>query len=109
MPETLPKRFSPAPKGHLDDLCKAMSLTNDKEEVRNFLTDLCTPSEIRAIAERWHVAQILDEGILSYRDIYDQTGVSTATVGRVARFLKNEPHHGYRTILDRVKKEKKSG
>jgi TrpR-related protein YerC/YecD len=104
-----PIRHTPPLKGHLDDLCKAILLTKSKSEVRNFLCDLCTPSEIRALSERWHVAQILDQGELSYRDIYDQTGVSTTTIGRVARFLTNKPQQGYRTILDRVKKDKKSG
>ena len=71
--------------------------------MQNFLTDLCTPAELRALAERWHVAQLLDEGQQSYRDINALTGVSTTTIGRVARFLKDEPHQGYRTVLDRQK------
>ena len=67
-----------------------------------FLTDLCTPAELRALRERWLVAQILNEGEASYRDINAQTGVSTTTIGRVARFLKDEPHQGYRIVLDRI-------
>ncbi len=68
-----------------------------------FLVDLCTPAELRALSERWAVAKLLDEGELSYRDIREKTGVSTTTIGRVARFLKDEPHQGYRIILDRLK------
>jgi uncharacterized protein YerC len=37
---------------------------------------------------------------LSYRDIHDATGVSTTTIVRVARFLRGEPHKGYRFALD---------
>ena len=66
------------------------------------LTDLCTPQEIRTLAERWHVARLLDGTDLSYRDIHEATGVSTTTVVRVARFLRQEPHQGYRRSLDAI-------
>jgi TrpR-related protein YerC/YecD len=65
-----------------------------------FLNDLCTPAEIRTLAERWHVARLLDGTSLSYREIHDATGVSTTTIVRVARFLRQEPHQGYRRALD---------
>jgi len=79
------------------------SLVNEADMAR-FLTDLCTPAELRALRERWQVAQILNAGDASYRDIHAQTGVSTTTIGRVARFLKDEPHQGYRIVLDRQDK-----
>lgn len=69
-------------------------------EMERLLTDLCTPSEVRTLAERWHVARLLDEAQLSYRDIHEATGVSTTTIVRVARFLRQEPHHGYRAAID---------
>ena len=71
--------------------------------MEKFLIDLCTPAELKALSERWHVAQLLDKGELSYREIYAVTGVSTTTIGRVARFLKDEPHQGYRSVLDQKK------
>jgi len=82
----------------------AISLLEDPKAVKGFLIDLCTPAELRALSERWHVAQILDEGGKSYRDIQAETGVSTTTIGRVARFLRDEPHGGYRAILNRKDK-----
>jgi len=84
------------------DLAKALITIKTAEEMERFLVDLCTPAELRALAERWHVAQILDAGEQSYREINALTGVSTTTIGRVARFLKDEPHQGYRTVLDRM-------
>lgn len=84
------------------DLAKALTTIKTAEEMERFLVDLCTPAELRALAERWHVAQILDAGEQSYREINALTGVSTTTIGRVARFLKDEPHQGYRTVLDRM-------
>lgn len=85
------------------DLAIALTSINAAKDMEQFLIDLCTPAELRALSERWHVAQLLDKGTFSYRDINAQTGVSTTTIGRVARFLKDEPHGGYRTVLDNMK------
>jgi TrpR-related protein YerC/YecD len=82
------------------DLCAALLTPGNPQEMGRLLTDLCTPAEIRTLAERWHVARLLDGTDLSYRDIHDATGVSTTTIVRVARFLRQEPHHGYRRAID---------
>lgn len=73
------------------------------EECYAFFHDLCTPGEIGAMKERWNVAQLLEKGDLSYRQIHEETGVSIATIGRVARFLKTENYRGYELILERMK------
>src|SRR6476469_11061586 len=83
----------------LDDLCDALLTPGSRAEMRSLLSDLCTPAELRTIAERWHVARLLDQGGLPYRDIHDATGVSTTTIVRVARFLRHEPHQGYRLAI----------
>ena len=85
-----------------DGLCRALLAPRGPEEMARLLADLCTPAEIRSLAERWHVAQLLDAGALSYREIHDGTGVSTTTIVRVARFLRQEPNGGYRLALDRT-------
>ena len=82
------------------ELCSALLTPRDTREMRLLLTDLCTPAEIRTLAERWHVARLLDGTDMSYREIQEATGVSTTTVVRVARFLRQEPHRGYRHALD---------
>jgi len=82
------------------DLCRALLTAGTPEDMARLLKDLCTPQEIRTLAERWHVARLLDGTDLSYRDIHLGTGVSTTTIVRVARFLKQEPHRGYRAALD---------
>ncbi len=68
--------------------------------MRDVLVDLCTPAELRALSERWRVARLLDAGEMSYREISAETGVSTTTIGRVSRFLRDEPHGGYRLMLE---------
>lgn len=84
-------------------LAEALLGLQSVEEVKAFLDDLCTPSELRAFAERFKVARLLDEGSLSYREISERTGASTTTVTRVARFLREMPHQGYRLVLDKMK------
>src|SRR5205085_3194558 len=84
------------------DLCGALLTPGSEEEMGRLLVDLCTPAEIRTLAERWHVARLLDGTDLSYREIHDATGVSTTTIVRVARFLKQERNFGYRMALDRL-------
>ena len=76
------------------------------QEVDAFLADLCTPSELRAFAERWAVARLLDQHTLSYREIGAEAGASPTTVVRVARFLKDMDNRGYRLVLDRLKTKK---
>lgn len=82
------------------DLCAALLTPSDKDGMQRLLLDLCTPAEIRTLAERWHVARLLDGTGLSYREIHDATGVSTTTVVRVARFLREERNGGYRRAID---------
>lgn len=91
---------------NLDELCEAMLLLETKDEVRNFLRDLCTPKEISILTERWKVCRLLESGSLSYREINQKTGASLTTIGRVARFLKDEPYRGYLTILNKLKRVK---
>jgi len=73
-----------------------------KDQLSNFLKDLCTPAELRSLEERWKVCQLLAKENLSYREIHARTGASLTTIGRVARFLKEEEYGGYRNILEKI-------
>jgi TrpR-related protein YerC/YecD len=90
------------------DLCRALLAPRDAEEMARLLADLCTPAEVKTLAERWHVARLLAEAELTYRDIHEGTGVSTTTIVRVARFLRQEPYQGYRTAMTRLAMEQAS-
>ena len=92
-----------APKKAEADLFDAFLALETRQEVKDFLADLCTPAEVRAFVERWQVARLLDRGELTYREIAEEAGASTTTVVRVARFLREMPYHGYRRVLDRLK------
>lgn len=90
------------PEQRFAALCKAIVTLKTEDEVKRFLVDLCTPGEMKDFGERWLIARLLAQGDLSYRDIAALTGASTTTVGRVARFLQQEPHKGYKKALERM-------
>lgn len=92
---------------NIKELCKVMLLLETEAEIFNFLKDLCTPSELNALAERWLVCKSLNEG-LSYREINTKVGSSLTTIGRVARFLKDEPYQGYNNLLQKLANKNKA-
>ena len=84
-------------------LAGSIVLLRDEEESLRFLRDLCTVNELKELGQRWHVARLLDQGI-SYHDISDRTGASSATISRVAQWLRYG-RDGYRLVLDRAATE----
>jgi uncharacterized protein YerC len=71
-----------------DALHDALLSMRTRAEIDAFLADLCTPA---------------DAGGKSYREIAAEAHASPTTVVRVARYLKDMPHQGYRIALDRLK------
>lgn len=75
------------------------------DECRNFFEDICTVKEIRDIAQRLEVAELLDIGT-SYQEIYEKTNVSTATISRVSKCL-NYGNGGYKSAIEKLGKMEK--
>ncbi len=69
-----------------DFLFDAILTLKTREECYLFFEDLCTVSEIRALAQRLVVAKMLSDKRV-YSDIVAATGASTATISRVNRSL----------------------
>jgi TrpR-related protein YerC/YecD len=86
----------------MTELFEALRSLKSRQELEAFLRDLCTLGELEAMAHRWQVARLVDQG-LPYTEIAEKTGASTATVTRVAHWL-NHGEGGYRTAIDRAKK-----
>lgn len=74
------------------------------EECCDFFDDLCTVGELRAMEQRYDVAQLLDEGLV-YTEILDRTGASSATISRVNRIF-SFGTGAFRTMIDRRKQRK---
>jgi len=85
---------------HMDDLFDAILTLESREECYSLFEDLCTISEIKSLAQRFQVAILLAKGH-TYSEIFDETGVSTATISRVKRCL-DYGADGYRTVLSRM-------
>jgi TrpR-related protein YerC/YecD len=81
------------------DLFETVASLRTKEEAQRFLRDLCTRAELDAMAHRWQVAQLLDEG-LPYLEVARKAHASTTTVTRVAQWLR-QGEGGYRLALQR--------
>jgi TrpR-related protein YerC/YecD len=83
----------------LDELADAALTLRNREEFRRFLRDLCTLGELEALAHRWQIVRLLDEG-LPYLEIAERVHTSTATVTRVAQWLRHGAG-GYTLALER--------
>ena len=90
----------------LDDLAAAVLSLRNADEVTRFLRDLCTLPELEALAHRWQTVRLLEEKV-SYVEIAERVPTSTATVTRVAQWLRHGTG-GYRIALDRAKRAKRT-
>ena len=104
--ESAPPSVQPTGDGDridgLDELVAAIRTLRTTDEVARFLRDLCTRAELEALSHRWRTARLLDERV-PYLEIAERVPTSTATVTRVAQWVK----HGtgvYRIALSRAKR-----
>lgn len=85
----------------MDLLFEAILKLENIEECYKFFEDVATINEIKALAQRIHVAKLLSEK-KTYAEIANVTGASTATISRVNRCV-NYGSNGYNIVLDRLK------
>jgi TrpR-related protein YerC/YecD len=85
----------------IDALIDTIVRLDDADDAERFLRDLCTLGELHDMAQRWAVVRLLDAG-LHYADISKRTGASTATITRIASWLKHG-EGGYRAMLERTR------
>ncbi len=85
-----------------DLLAKAFLSLKDEEECYRLFEDLFTIREVQDLSSRMEIAVMLSEKV-TYGEIVEKTGASTATIGRVNRAL-NYGAGGYERVLERLKK-----
>lgn len=88
-------------------LLEAIVRLDDVDEAGEFLRDLCTLGELRDMSQRWAVVRMLDAG-MHYAEISRRTGASTATITRIASWLRHG-EGGYRRMLARLDEESRTG
>lgn len=91
--------MKPATIKDIDDMYSAILSLKGLGEAKAFFRDLLTEGEIGEFAERWKAARMIAGGI-PYTTIIRETGLSSTTVARVARWVKSGTG-GYRTMLKR--------
>ena len=90
-------------KNRNEEMYKAILTLQTVEECMDFFDDLCTVMELQAMEQRFHVAWLLNKGMI-YNDILAETGASSATIGRVKRSLQYG-NDGYSIVFDRLADE----
>ena len=98
----MPAESTPETATRFDDLVTAFTRLRDSETTAAFLKDLCTAQELDALGQRLQVARLVHEGV-HYQEISRRTGASTATVTRVAQWLRRG-EGGYLAVLKRGRK-----
>ena len=81
------------------ELFEAVLRLETADEASAFFRDLCTLGELHDMAQRWAVVRLLDQG-MHYAEISQRTGASTATITRIAQWLRHGTG-GYREALAR--------
>lgn len=84
----------------VDMLAQAFLSLESEEDCYRLFEDLFTIREVQDLAQRLEVAQLLRRKA-TYTEIVDETGVSTATIGRVNRAL-NYGAGGYQRVLEKL-------
>lgn len=84
------------------ELLEAFICLKNKNEAIKFFTDLLTESEIQEFASRFQAAKMLSQKV-PYTEIEKQTGLSSTTIARIAKWLK-KGKGGYGLVLKRSKK-----
>ena len=82
-------------------LARAFLSMRDSGEMKTFMRDLLTESEIVEFANRFRAARSLSKSI-HYAAIEEDTGLSSRTIARVHKWLKSGKG-GYTMMLKRLK------
>jgi TrpR-related protein YerC/YecD len=85
-----------------DDLFETILTLRGRDQAERFFRDLCTLGELHDLAQRWQVVRLLDQG-RRYAEISHETGASTATITRIAGWLRHGTG-GYTSALERTRK-----
>ena len=88
----------------LDELAAAVLTLRTTDEAKRFLRDLCTLAELEALSHRWQIVRLLERK-LPYLEIAGRVHTSTATVTRVAQWLRHGAG-GYPLALARASKRR---
>ena len=84
-----------------EDLFDSVIKLKNLSEAKRFFRDLLTEKEILEFSQRWKVAKMLEKKV-PYTKIEKETGMSSATIARIQKWLK-KGKGGYKLMLKRKK------
>jgi len=83
-----------------DLLAKAFLSLETEEDCYRLFEDLFTIREVQDLSSRMEIALMLRDKV-TYNEIVEKTGASTATIGRVNRAL-NYGAGGYQRVIEKI-------
>ncbi len=84
------------------ELILALSRTDDKELIEEFLRSLLTDNEVYEVSTRWALVKLIDSGV-TQRQISRDLGLSLCKITRGSKELKKEDS-SFRRMLNLLKK-----
>jgi TrpR-related protein YerC/YecD len=84
----------------INELLMTLALLDDVRDMQFFCTDLFTEKELYTFAMRWKAVRMLSADI-SYTTIAKETGMSSATIARLAKVLDRNVS-GFRYVINSV-------
>jgi len=79
--------------------CRTLSSISDENEVCSFLQELLTDNERLDIALRWHLLELLNDGV-SQRKIAEKLGISLCKITRGSKLLKDSSSVARRKLTE---------
>lgn len=87
----------------VDLLAQAFLSLETQEDCYRLFEDLFTIREVQDLSSRMEIALMLRDKV-TYNEIVEKTGASTATIGRVNRAL-NYGAGGYERVIEKMEKK----
>ena len=82
----------------MEELSQTLASVNDSVLLKDFLKALLTPQEYNAVAARWALVRLLDQG-MTQRKIAETLGLSLCKITRGSREMKKE-ESSFRKMID---------
>lgn len=74
---------------NIEELSEIMCKMNEEKDLRQFLLEILTESELADLSKRWRIIKMLNSGY-AQREIAKELNVSLCKVTRGAKILKNK-------------------
>ena len=74
---------------NISEICEIISKLNNSDEMKNFLNELLTESELEDVSQRWNILKMLGNKE-PQRNIAKALSVSLCKITRGAKILKDE-------------------